>query len=114
MKTIDVIKGKLTPINQNLAGALSATGRLVGDLISPDEKISGKISSTETIKGGITIPPENYVNPYEGSYTVVSKPFKDEVIETKNHSMTSNITVLKIPYYETGNETGYTVYIGGE
>lgn len=114
MKTIDVIKGNLTPINQNLAGALSASGRLVGVLISSEEKISGKISSTGTIKGGITIPPENYVNPYKGDYTVVSKPFTDEVLETKNHSMTDNVTVLKIPYYETGNETGYTVYIGGE
>lgn len=113
MQVKDVITGKLTPMNQNLTGALTTSDCLCGELVS-STTISGAITSTNTISGELTIPPEKYIDPYTGSYIVVSKPFEDEVLKTMNHQMTRNVTVLKIPYYETGNETGYTVYIGGE
>lgn len=113
MQVKDVIIGRLASTNQNITGALNTSETLHGKLISP-KTISGIITSTDTISGDIVIPPEKYIDPYTGSYTVVSKPFKDEVLKTMNRQMARNVTVLKIPYYETGNETGYTVYIGGE
>lgn len=113
MQVKDVITGKLTPINQIITGALATSDCLCGELVS-SATISGAITSTDTISGEIIIPPEKYIDPYTGSYTVVSKPFEDEVLKTMNHQMTRNITVLKIPYYETSNLSGKTVYIGGE
>ena len=113
MQVKDVITGKLTPMNQNITGALSTSDILSGNLIS-SAIISGTILATGTIDGELTIPPEKYVDPYVGEYTVVSKPFRDEVLKTAGHSMTNNVTVLQIPYYETSNQTGYTIYIGGE
>ena len=35
-------------------------------------------------------------------------------MKTKNKKMEDNVTVLAIPYFETSNLTGKTVYIGGE
>ena len=107
------ITGELIPLSQNVIGVLSALNELEGELFS-SEKITGVISTTNTILGDIVIPPERPIDPYMGEYEVQSKPFEDEVLRTKNHSMTKNLTVLKIPYYETSNETGYTIYIGGE
>ena len=44
--------------------------------------------------------------PYEGEYTVIPKANAPTVLAT--------VTVTKIPYYETSNPTGDTVYIASE
>lgn len=52
---------------------------------------------------------------YEGPYEVIPKAFNETVLETKDLLMDDDVTVLKIPYYETSNLSGgYTVYIAGE
>lgn len=48
---------------------------------------------------------------YEGPYEVVSLPWRSQVFETKNTTMTDDLTVLEIPYAETTNEYGTTVSI---
>lgn len=50
--------------------------------------------------------------PYEGEYVITPKPFVEQVLETKNHSMTDDVTVLEIPYSVVTNpEGGKTVNI---
>lgn len=51
---------------------------------------------------------------YEGDYVVVPHTEDDIVLETKQKMMTSDVTVKKIPYFETSNVSGVTVYIGSE
>ena len=46
--------------------------------------------------------------PYEGEYTVIPKANAPTVLETAGK------TLSKIPYYETSNPTGDTVYIASE
>lgn len=52
--------------------------------------------------------------PYMGGYTVIPKANEPTVLETKGKRMTDDVTVTKIPYYETANPLGDTVYIAAE
>lgn len=52
---------------------------------------------------------------YEGAYTVHSAVHEAQELPTANKQLTKNITVEKIPYYETSNMSdGITIYIGDE
>lgn len=49
---------------------------------------------------------------YDGSYDVTPKAHTEQVLETRNKLMTSDVTVFKVPYYETSNIfDGLTVFI---
>ena len=55
------------------------------------------------------------VDPYEGPYIVTPSAHNNITLATKERYMEDDVTVLKIPYYETSNlSDGYTAYIGGE
>ena len=49
---------------------------------------------------------------YDGDYIIKPKAYEDIVLDTSDKLLTDDITVLEIPYYETSNVSGYTVYIG--
>ena len=49
---------------------------------------------------------------YEGEYTVVPTPARQE-LATKFRYMDDNVTVLEIPYHKVSNADGTTVIIGG-
>lgn len=53
-------------------------------------------------------------NPYDGEYVVTPKAHESTILETKYKTMADDVTVLKVPYYETSNITGETVYIASE
>ena len=48
---------------------------------------------------------------YAGPYTVIPDQSM-QVLETDRKNMAANVIVEPIPYYETSNEKGTTVYIG--
>lgn len=50
---------------------------------------------------------------YEGKYTIIPSP-ENQVLETQGKTMKNDVTVKSIPYYETSNFSGITVYIGSE
>ncbi len=52
--------------------------------------------------------------PYEGDYVVIPKADAATVLPTKDRMMQDDVTVTRIPYYETANPTGVTVYIASE
>lgn len=118
LKEINLIKGSLTSTEANLVGTISTLNDvLIGTLTSATlPPLTGTLVSVkkETLNGKITIPPEVPVPNYQEEYIVTPKPFNDEILQTNGFKMTDDVTVLKIPYYQTSNETGYTVYIGGE
>ena len=123
---MDIISGNLNKVNNlegslnldmELTGALSTVDSvLTGELTADDTyKITGDLSMTELSLGGeLTIPSEVSVENYYGEYVASSKPFESTVLKTGGLRMTQDIIIEKIPYYETSNESGYTVYIGGE
>lgn len=86
--------------DESLSGSLSAKGGLSGTL-SKESGLSGKLGL-----------PGHAV--YAGDYNIIPKAFKTQVLETENKIMTNNVTVNEVPYFETSNETGTTVYIAKE
>ena len=121
LKVVNLIKGSLTPAEMSLIGVFSVSDNiLTGTLTSAVPTVlTGQLVSIESNKnnflsGNITIPPEVSVPNYQGEYVVTPKPFNDKVLQTNGFRMKDNLTILKIPYHQTSNETGYTIYIGGE
>ena len=51
--------------------------------------------------------------PYEGSYRVIPK-VTEQTLETSGLLMTNDVTVTEVPYYQTHNTSGETVYIANE
>ena len=52
---------------------------------------------------------------YNGEYVVKPKMFEGTVLPTKDKTMTDDVTVLEVPYYEVTNQSGgTTVYIATE
>ena len=52
-------------------------------------------------------------DPYTGSYTITPK-VDEQTMATRNKLMQDNVTIKAIPYYETDNNLGTTIYIGSE
>ena len=58
------------------------------------------------------IPVEQEREHYSGDYEVIPKVTAQE-LSTKAKVMDDDVTIRAIPYYETSNLKGKTVYIGG-
>lgn len=56
-------------------------------------------------------PPVDY---YEGDYEVTPKADKEQILATQHKFMIEDVTVKKVPYFQTSNEYGETVYIASE
>ena len=52
--------------------------------------------------------------PYEGVYDVTPQAKSAVILPTKDRLLSRDVNVKKIPYYETSNQTGVTVYIASE
>lgn len=68
-----------------------------------------KVEVLDTI---INVLPEGEV--YRGPYEVIPKAYDNQTLETKDKHMLDDVTVNKVPYYETSNRYGDTVYIAAE
>ena len=60
--------------------------------------------------GVFTAVSDSTIPVYTGEHHVIPKT-EGQVLPTKNTRLTRNITVAAVPYYETGNDCGTTVYI---
>lgn len=50
---------------------------------------------------------------YEGEYDIRPRPYDDQVLPTAHRKLFMDVTVERIPYYETSNPSGgYTAIIG--
>lgn len=74
--------------------------------ISERPEITFTLDDVKAVPGG--------GEPYEGEYTVIPKANAPTVLETAGKTLDKDVTVTKIPYYETSNPTGDTVYIASE
>ena len=108
------LSGFLSLNNDKLTGYLSNNETLVGCVVSSGFDLIGNLSMEyKPIKGDITIPPEIPTEIFDGDYTVIAKPFQSSTLPTQGLKMRDDIVILEIPYYETSNVSGKTVYIGG-
>ncbi len=51
---------------------------------------------------------------YNGQYSVTPKANETVLLQTKNKILKDNVTVEKVPYFETSNDYGETIYIASE
>lgn len=85
-----------------LNGTLTSPGRLHGILVGDHHKIQGTL----------TVPSVIGAETYPGPYEVTPKAWNEQVLATEGKLMTDDVTVFKVPYYETSNiHDGLTVFI---
>ena len=88
-----------------LSGTLTSTGRLHGSLVGDNHKINGTL----------TIPSVVGAETYAGPYEITPKAWEEQTLETAHKLMTDDVTVFRVPYYETSNLfDGKTAYIAEE
>lgn len=51
---------------------------------------------------------------YTGEYTVTPKAFEAQSLPTTDKLLTQDVTVLRVPFFETSNIYGSTVFIASE
>lgn len=97
-----------TTIHFNNASRLNASGTSSTALIPWNiYGINGGYGGGSSGGGGGSVIPV-----YTGAYDVTPDPDVMQTLLTAGKQMTENVTVQKIPYYETSNIDGTTVYIG--
>lgn len=92
-------------VHGQLHGTLTATGRLSGSLVGEHH----------IVHGSLTIPSVIDAQPYTGAYEVTPKAWEEQILETEGKLMSDDVTVFRVPYYETINLfDGKTAYIAEE
>lgn len=99
---MDIMKGTLS-VMASMTGSLSATTTMAGTL-----------SAIPTMTAILYVPEYIGGTPYGGEYEVTPAANQNQTLETANKILTGDITVFKVPYYQTSNEYGDTVYIASE
>lgn len=80
--------------------------------LSPAASIKGTLSASVGLKGKLSVPMYVGGDIYRGSYEVTPLAYLDQTLETRNKFLEDDVTVLKVPYYETSNiYDGKTVFI---
>lgn len=97
------------------------THSIKADIVGGSE-VTAKMSDIEPVS--VTIPKQEPLTPeyseyiaigaeeYSGSYEVIPKT-EAQILATTDKLMRDDVIVYAIPYYETSNVSGTTVYIGG-
>lgn len=87
-----------------------------------DNTLKGKLNDLGQIKGKlfsdysmvVDIGNASISRPnYDGDYTITPS-INEQTLETKNKVMTDDLNIKQIPYFQTSNEYGDTIYIGKE
>ena len=91
---------------------INIDGTITGK-ISDKLQVSASISEANKVTANLNFP-EVVINSnvYDGEYIITPSTDTDQVLETKHTYLDGNVTVLKIPTYETSNEVGISFIIG--
>ena len=94
---------------------MSNAERIAVRIAEQDETYAVKIRADETVD--VTMEESIQIvqaDMYDGDYIVIPKAHEETILETRDKTMTDNVTVRRVPYYETHSETGTTVFIASE
>lgn len=92
-----------------ITGSTEGTLEIVGSLENELE-IVGSLIENNCINGELVLGGGTHAT-YGGSYEITPTS-SDQTLNTNDKIMTNDVLVGKIPYYETSNEYGKTIYIG--
>lgn len=107
-----IMTGSISVVT-TFSGSLSGIQNMTGTL-SPMRRMEGNLSSVQTMSGSLSVPDVVGRESYTGEYNITPSTQNDIILDTAYKTLSNNINIYKIPYFETSNESGYTVYIGGE
>lgn len=96
-----------TPLLEQIIAALGSLADLKTEDKSSLVAAINEVLSKAGSGGGAALPA------YTGAYTVTPQAYMEQTLKTKSKSMTDDVTVEEIPIYETSNEYGTTINIGG-
>ena len=117
VKTISVNLDKPKEITVELS-----KNKTVSAELSNKKHITGSLNKINTLEANIekdkqltaNLSAPSYVSDiYFGEYEVVPSQ-EEKTLATNNKILKGDVSIKQIPYHMTSNETGYTVYIGGE
>ena len=77
-------------------------------------QIQGSITTTDVITANLQIPDAMPIDIYDGQYEIDPKAHAATILNTSGRMLLKDVTIRKIPYFETSNLSGYTVYIASE
>lgn len=83
-------------------------------IIKASEHVAGLVSQRGNISGTVSIGNGFVPDEYSGDYVVVPKAENEQILKTAHKLMRDDVTVKKVPYFETSNQYGETVYIASE
>ena len=104
------IKAAINPVFR-LTGLVNSPGGIFGK-INPHPSLSGIVNKEQQMSAVVGIYEGMNPEKYDGDYIFDPLVESERTIDTKHKFLTGNIVVNKIPYFETSNPTGTTVYIG--
>lgn len=92
---------------------INIDGTITGTISNNKLSVSASISEANKMTANLNFP-EVVINSniYDGEYIITPSTDTDQVLETKHTYLDGNVTVLKIPTYETSNEVGISFIIG--
>ena len=105
---VKTLKPELNP-RVDILAKLNSKPNITARLNEP-AAISATINSTGSMVGKLGLVADR--EEYDGEYIVTPSRVATD-LKTKHKVMRGDIHVKEIPYYETSNETGTTIYIGG-
>lgn len=84
---------------------------VIGGEVSLTNVIDGELSLSVLVDGesGVFLPV--YPDSYTGEYVITPLAAEEQILPCKHLVMQDDVTVLKVPYFETHNDSGTTVYI---
>ena len=75
------------------------------------ENIKGKISAGINLTGSVQTTGGSALPDYTGEYEI-TPTVEAQTLNTKNKTLRDDLEIKEIPYFETSNEYGNTIYIG--
>ena len=104
------IKATINPVFR-LSGLVNSPEGIFGK-INPHPSLSGIVNKEQQMSAVVGIYEGMNPEKYDGDYVFNPKTDSEQTIDTEHKFLTRDIIVNKIPYFETANLTGTTVYIG--
>lgn len=80
-------------------------GADVAATVSTGAAVTVAITSSVDVDIGVGTQTHRVQDPYTGSYEATPAAY-EQALPTAGKSMTSNVTIHKVPYQETSNESG--------
>lgn len=112
---------KATISNGSIIKASILNGNNLTGILRIDNNMAGVLSDTQSLKGVIkentnivyetNLDNSSSYPSYDGSYDIIPR-VDEQTLETKNKVLRDDVLVESIPYYQTSNPYGNTVYIG--